>query len=124
MPVICPKCKNKTALVGGVFYYCADEEPYESGEYIELELEGEKRISGHYCEECDVMIEVWDDEREAEHYEKQFDKDESKLRDHFAGLAMQGFISHYRNEGTYPHLAEISYKVADAMIKARKEVKP
>ena len=49
-------------------------------------------------------------------------KDESKLRDHFAGLAMQGFLAHYGNEGTYPHLAEMSYQIADAMLKARKEV--
>lgn len=93
MPIICPKCKNKTALVKGTFYFDADEEPYESGEYLELNLNGEQRIHGHYCEECDVMIEVWDDEREAEHYEKQFDDEESKLRDHFAGLAMQGLAS-------------------------------
>lgn len=44
------------------------------------------------------------------------------LLDHFAGLAMNGFISKYGNEGAYPVLSEMSYQVAKAMLKARKEV--
>lgn len=55
--------------------------------------------------------------------------EESKLRDHFAGLAMQAEMS--RDEGwsfnTEKSLEEgcrFAYKVADAMLKARKEVKP
>jgi len=126
MPVICHKCKNKTALVKGTFYFDADEEPYESGERIELHLDGEQRIHGHYCEECNVMIELWDDEREAEHYEKQVDEDEIKLRDHFAGLAIQGLlaINDNRHYTDYEYIAIKAYSVADAMLKARKEVKP
>ena len=51
-------------------------------------------------------------------------KNKSKLRDHFAGLAMQGFLAHYGNNGTWDNLSEMSYQIADAMLKARKEVKP
>jgi len=44
------------------------------------------------------------------------------LRDWFAGLAMQGIIS---NEGSSPEFrntdAEIAYKMADAMMKAREQ---
>lgn len=54
---------------------------------------------------------------------------ERDLRDHFAGLAMQAEMS--RDEGwsfnTEKSLEEgcrFAYKVADAMLKARKEVKP
>lgn len=43
------------------------------------------------------------------------------LLDHFAGQAMQGFIAHYGNEGTYENLAKMSYDVADCMLKARQE---
>lgn len=46
------------------------------------------------------------------------------LRDHFAGLAMQGFLAYYGNNGTWDNLSEMSYQVADSMINARKEVKP
>ena len=48
--------------------------------------------------------------------------EEQQLLDHFAGLAMNGFISKYGNEGAYPVLAEMSYQVAKAMLKERKEV--
>lgn len=51
-------------------------------------------------------------------------EDYVSLRDHFAGLAMQGFLAHYGNNGTWDNLSEMSYQVADAMLKARKEVKP
>lgn len=71
MPVICPKCKNKTALVKGTFYFDADEEPYESGERIELNLNGEQWIHGHYCEECRVMIEMWDDDALSKEFQKE-----------------------------------------------------
>lgn len=50
-------------------------------------------------------------------------EEESKLRDHFAGLAMQGLLTGqplYITEDT----AKQAYQVADAMLKARKEVKP
>jgi hypothetical protein len=44
------------------------------------------------------------------------------IRDHFAGLAMQGLISHYGNEalGRYDScIQEVAYKLADAMLKER-----
>lgn len=40
------------------------------------------------------------------------------LRDHFAGLAMQGMVAGLF-DGTYEKLAESAYKTADAMIAAR-----
>ena len=48
------------------------------------------------------------------------------LRDHFAGIALQGWLSSYGPDVTHPasqecetSLAELSYKMADAMLKAR-----
>lgn len=45
------------------------------------------------------------------------------LRDHFAGLAMQGFLAYAATTGKYAppddELARESYKMADAMIKER-----
>ena len=55
---------------------------------------------------------------------------ESKLRDHFAGLVMNGELSRIayqeygRNYPNFDDLARKSYKAADAMLKARKEVAP
>ena len=39
------------------------------------------------------------------------------LRDHFAGLAMQGIIHGYG--GSYDAAAKVSYEMADAMLKER-----
>lgn len=54
--------------------------------------------------------------------------DESKLRDHFAGLAMQGMMTYIPvwNQGTCQadYIANHAYTIADAMLKASKEVKP
>lgn len=41
------------------------------------------------------------------------------LRDHYAGLAMQGLITHYGMEGTHKVLSETSYSIADSMLKQR-----
>jgi hypothetical protein len=42
------------------------------------------------------------------------------LRDHFAGLAMQGYLStEHSGYSSEEYHAEQSYKVADAMLKAR-----
>ena len=45
------------------------------------------------------------------------------MRDHFAGLAMQGFLSYAATSGKYAppddELARESYKMADAMLKER-----
>lgn len=48
------------------------------------------------------------------------------LRDHFAGLAMQGLISATNAEGEWTSPADIqlgerAYRVADAMLKAREQ---
>jgi hypothetical protein len=45
------------------------------------------------------------------------------LRDHFAGLAMQGFMTYATLKSTYAppdnELAKMAYTLADAMLKAR-----
>jgi len=45
------------------------------------------------------------------------------MRDHFAGLAMQGFLAYAATTGKYAppddELARESYKMADAMLKER-----
>ena len=45
------------------------------------------------------------------------------LRDHFAGLALQGFLAYAATTGKYAppddELARESYKMADAMLKER-----
>lgn len=43
------------------------------------------------------------------------------LRDHFAGLAMQGLLTHSDDFECYADAAYDAYKAADAMIAARKE---
>lgn len=43
-----------------------------------------------------------------------------ELRDHFASLAMQGYLSGYYSGGdTHKAIADESYMLADAMLKAR-----
>jgi len=45
------------------------------------------------------------------------------LRDYFSGLAMQGLLQHIdvRNQISQRFVAEISYEMADAMMKAREQ---
>ena len=50
-----------------------------------------------------------------------YTKEEIELLDKFAGLAMNGLVSKYGNEGTYPTLSQMSYEVAKEMLRARKE---
>lgn len=50
-------------------------------------------------------------------------EDELRLRDHFAGLAMKSFLNNDYTS-TFEIVASDAYTVADAMLKARKEVKP
>lgn len=46
------------------------------------------------------------------------------LRDHFAGLAMQAEITRCISGYCFEDTARTAYFMADAMLKARKEVKP
>ena len=48
-------------------------------------------------------------------------KDRQTIRDHFAGLAMQGYLSTYPYDVQIDldHTAQWSYEQADAMLKAR-----
>lgn len=48
-------------------------------------------------------------------------QDEIRLRDHFAGLAMQGEISRSHSGYDFDETAKIAYDVADEMLKERKE---
>lgn len=50
-----------------------------------------------------------------------YTKEEIELLDRFAGLAMNGLVSKYGNEGTYSTLSQMSYDVAKEMLSARKE---
>lgn len=50
--------------------------------------------------------------------------EETKLRDHFAGLAMQGEITRCVSGYNFEDTARTAYMMADAMLKARKEVEP
>jgi hypothetical protein len=46
------------------------------------------------------------------------------LRDHFAGLAMQGYLAGYKETGrprSMDELAEVAYRMADEMLKAREQ---
>lgn len=47
-------------------------------------------------------------------------KEGHDLRDHFAGLAMQGIIVNKRNDLTIDDMANLAYQYAEAMMKARK----
>ncbi len=64
-------------------------------------------------------------EQGAERNKKRFAEinrqEEKQLRDHFAGMAMQGIISSGKSV-TPESCAPWAYKVADAMLKSRKEV--
>lgn len=51
-------------------------------------------------------------------------EDYVSLRDHFAGLAMQGEITRCVSGYNFEDTARTAYMMADAMLKARKEVKP
>jgi len=48
-------------------------------------------------------------------------REEISLRDHFAGLAMQGFLAADYNDWDYEKLALTSYEQADAMIAEREK---
>lgn len=62
--------------------------------------------------------------------ERIVDEDQQRLRDHLAGLAMNGELSRIayqeygRQYSNFGDLARKSYKIADAMLKARKELNP
>lgn len=58
-------------------------------------------------------------ERIKKHLEQKRKEEEKPLRDHFAGLALQGILSHYGFRESDELLAKSSYNVADAMLKAR-----
>ncbi len=49
-----------------------------------------------------------------------FNDPKNKLRDHFAGLALNALI--IAHKGTYAEIYDESYIIADKMLKARKEV--
>ena len=54
-----------------------------------------------------------------------FDRSGMTLRDYFAAKAMQGFLAYATHKGIYAppddELANASYQLADAMLKAREQ---
>ena len=58
----CKECGNVLALCTGTFLGQADEEPYEHGEQIELDIEVNESVNCHYCEDCNRIREIWIDE--------------------------------------------------------------
>ncbi|HIE9152634.1 TPA: hypothetical protein ACXP7I_003266 [Klebsiella variicola subsp. variicola] len=61
-----------------------------------------------------------------ENYDAKYSGSGMALRDYFAAKAMQGWLASYGDEQRHPvhgqredEVAEISYKMADAMLKAR-----
>jgi len=50
---MCEKCGGRLCLVGGVFYYEADPEPYKSGKEEGAELiQDEQKLSAASCDNC------------------------------------------------------------------------
>jgi len=61
---LCKKCGNKL-LLGKVWIESIhpDDEPYESGEEIEIdEIDFNESLLVHYCEKCEIIHDIWDDE--------------------------------------------------------------
>ena len=66
------------------------------------------------------VSEVYNDGFGAGNKAREASNNTSSLRDHFAGLAMQGYLSGYYSGGDiYETIADVSYELADAMLKAR-----
>jgi len=57
----CLKCGNKLALCTGTFLGEADDEPYQSGESIELDIDVNESANCHYCETCNEIQSIWTD---------------------------------------------------------------
>lgn len=50
---ICEKCKGRTSLVSGQFYYDPDREPYLNGkEEASLITSGDCHVIGYVCDNC------------------------------------------------------------------------
>ena len=58
----CKKCNKDMVLMSGNVYLDSDQEPYQSGEEIELNLSIDRYIHAHYCENCNKVQEFWEDD--------------------------------------------------------------
>ena len=58
----CSKCGNTLALCAGTYIAQADEEPYESGTMVELDLEVNEHVHCWYCEDCNRIDSIWIDQ--------------------------------------------------------------
>lgn len=59
----CKKCGERMALMSGFCNFIPDDEPFESGEEIELLIEVEEKIHAHYCLTCETFDKnIWIDE--------------------------------------------------------------
>jgi len=77
----CPNCSGKIALVSGSAYMSADEEPYKADECIEIELEIEPSVWGHYCENCCELVNIGSDQAiEDRIFQNQIARIESELK--------------------------------------------
>ena len=62
----CQKCGHKLLLgVAYIEYVEPDQEPYEADEEIAKEtIYTSIPLDVHYCEECEIIHDIWDDEGE------------------------------------------------------------
>jgi len=60
----CCKCKGRTALVSGFWFYTPDQEPYENGKEEDSEVgDSEAYMNGFVCDECNTIQGVFIDEQ-------------------------------------------------------------
>lgn len=67
----CEKCGHKL-LLGRIIItdIVPDQEPYESDEEIEKdEIDCDIFLDVHYCENCEIIHDIWDDEEEHLQYQ-------------------------------------------------------
>lgn len=56
------ECKHKKKILGRLNIECflPDSEPYREGQEVDLpEIAVNETIYGHYCPECERIIDVW-----------------------------------------------------------------
>ena len=60
----CQKCGKPVMLMSGTIYLIPDDEPYESGTYEDSKTgvtDIEKHIIAHYCENCDEIVDTYNE---------------------------------------------------------------
>lgn len=54
----CEKCNSKTVLMIGYVNLDPDQEPYEAGQEVALDLSVEKYVTAQYCQKCDSLTDI------------------------------------------------------------------